>query len=216
MFIPPRSRAKTGTPIWDATMHVAEADFIADYLAQSTTALTAYATDPAQSQLLQHMSDLIVASMRNGGKLLLAGNGGSAGDSQHLAAEFTGRMLYDRDPLPAIALTTDTSALTAIGNDYGYEKSFERQLIALGRKGDVFIGLSTSGNSPNVLRALEAAKARGIATIGFAGQSGGKMAEISDLLLRAPSPLTPVIQQIHMVAGHILCCLVERAMCPRK
>lgn len=195
---------------------LSDAAFIADYLGQSSDALAAYAADPAQTELLHRMADLVVGSMRNGGKLLLAGNGGSAGDSQHLAAEFTGRMLYDRDPLPAVALTTDTSALTAIGNDYGYDKSFERQLIALGRKGDVFMGLSTSGNSPNVILAMATARARGLATIGFAGEGGGAMPAHADLMLCAPSRLTPVIQQIHMVAGHILCSLVERAMCPRQ
>ena len=190
-------------------------EFIADYLGSSRSVLDAYAADPAQTDLLIRMAELITRTMQAGGKLMLAGNGGSAGDSQHLAAEFTGRMLYDRDPLPAIALTTDTSALTAIGNDYGYEKSFDRQLRAIGRPGDVFWGMSTSGNSPNILRALDAARERGIATMGFAGEGGGAMAGRCDLLLCVPSPLTPVIQQVHMVAGHILCCLVERAMCPR-
>jgi D-sedoheptulose 7-phosphate isomerase len=193
----------------------AEHDFIADYLGQSTAALKAFADDPAQTALLADMTLMVVAALRSGGKLLLAGNGGSAGDAQHIAAEFTGRMLYDRDPLAAVALTTDTSALTAIGNDYGFEKSFERQLIALGRPGDVLLGLSTSGNSPNVLRALDAATARGIATMGFTGAGGGAMVGRVGALLRAPSNLTPVIQQIHMVAGHILCSLVERAIFPK-
>lgn len=191
-----------------------EQAFVADYLGQSLAALQAYAGDPAQLALLHRMSEAITASMRAGGKLLLAGNGGSAGDSQHVAAEFTGRMLYDRDPLPAIALTTDTSALTAIGNDYGFEKVFERQVIALGRPGDVFLGLSTSGTSPNVLGAVRAARQIGLVTIGFAGASGGAMVDQVDLLLRAPSGLTPVVQQIHLVAGHILCSLVERALFP--
>lgn len=204
---------------WTATgvafLNTANQAFVTDYLAQSISALGAYAGDPAQAALLGRMSDAVVACMRAGGKLLLAGNGGSAGDSQHIAAEFTGRMLYDRDPLPAVALTTDTSALTAIGNDYGFEHAFERQLIAIGRKGDVFLGMSTSGHSPNVLLALAAAKAGGMVTIGFAGEGGGKMAGQVDLLLCAPSRLTPVIQQVHMVAGHILCSLVERMMFPR-
>ena len=193
----------------------AEYDFIADYLHQSAAALQAFAADPKQTALLADMTEVLVTAMRAGGKLLLAGNGGSAGDAQHIAAEFTGRMLYDRDPLAAVALTTDTSALTAIGNDYGFDKAFERQLIALGRPGDVLLGLTTSGNSPNVLRAIDAAAARGIRTIGFTGAAGGAMAARCELLLRAPSELTPVVQQVHMVAGHILCSLVERAIYPR-
>lgn len=196
-------------------MHAADQDFVADYLGQSVAAVQAYASDPAQTALLDRMTETVVACMRAGGKLLIAGNGGSAGDAQHIAGEFTGRMLYDRDPLPAVALTTDTSALTAIGNDYGFERVFERQVIGLGRPGDVVMGMSTSGNSPNVLLALDAARARGMATLGFAGASGGAMAGRVDLLLCAPSSLTPVVQQIHMVAAHILCSLVERAMFPR-
>ena len=191
-------------------------DFVADYLSQSVAAVQAYAADPAQHDLLGRMTEAVVASMRAGGKLLIAGNGGSAGDAQHIAGEFTGRMLYDRDPLPAVALTTDTSALTAIGNDYGFERVFERQVIGLGRPGDVVMGMSTSGNSPNVLLALDAARARGMTTFGFAGKGGGAMAGKVDLLLCAPSSLTPVIQQVHMVAAHILCSLVERAMFPRS
>ncbi len=196
-------------------MQLSDESFVTDYLAQSLGALQAYADDPAQAALLHRMADAVVQSLRNGGKLLIAGNGGSAGDSQHLAAEFTGRMLYDRDPLAAIALTTDTSALTAIGNDYGFEKAFERQLIALGRRGDVFLGLSTSGTSPNLLRAMTAARGIGITTLGFTGAGGGDMRDLADLLLCAPTTWTPVVQQVHMVAGHMLCSLVERAIYPR-
>ena len=196
-------------------MQQADEAFVADYLGQSQAALAAYAADAGQRALLGQMTDAVVEAIRGGGKLLIAGNGGSAGDAQHIAGEFTGRMLYDRDPLPAVALTTDTSALTAIGNDYGFERVFERQVIGLGRRGDVFLGMSTSGNSPNVLLALDAARARGMRTIGFAGQGGGAMAGKTDLLLCAPSALTPVIQQVHMVAAHILCSLVERAMFPK-
>ena len=195
---------------------LAEADqaFVAEYLHQSLAAVQAYAADPAQTALLATMTEVVVNAFKSGGKLLICGNGGSAGDAQHIAGEFTGRMLYNRDPLPAVALTTDTSALTAIGNDYGFDLVFERQVIGLGRPGDVVMGMSTSGNSPNVLRALNAARARGMATMGFAGSTGGAMAGRVDLLLCAPSSLTPVIQQIHMVAAHILCSLVERALFP--
>lgn len=192
-----------------------EQDFIADYLVQSTGALRLYAADQDQMTLLKRMADTVTATMRGGGKLLIAGNGGSAGDAQHIAAEFTGRMLYDRAPLPAMALHVDTSALTAVGNDYGFAHVFERQVQALGRPGDVILGLSTSGRSDNVLRALAAGRALGMVTMGFTGESGGLMASQTDLLLRAPSNFTPVIQQIHMVAGHLLCALVERAIYPK-
>jgi D-sedoheptulose 7-phosphate isomerase len=161
------------------------------------------------------MAEVMTRCLRDGGRVLIAGNGGSAGDAQHLAGEFTGRMLYDRPPLAAIALHCDTSALTAIGNDYGFEHVYERQVLALGRAGDVFWGLSTSGNSGNVVRAMTAAAARDMVTVGFTGAGGGAMGPLCALLLRAPSTFTPVIQQIHMVAGHILCSLVERAVHPR-
>ena len=165
--------------------------------------------------LLEQMADVVTQSIRGGGKLLIAGNSGSAGDAQHIAAEFTGRMLYDRAPLAAVALHVDTSALTAIANDYGFIHVFERQVQALARPGDVVLGLSTAGRSGNVLRALAAGRKMGLVTMAFTGASGGTMAEHSDLLLRAPSDLTPIVQQIHMVAGHLLCALVERAIYPR-
>ena len=196
-------------------MNADDQAFVATYLGQSVAALHAFAADPAQVALLHDMAAAITHSMRAGGKLLLAGNGGSAGDAQHVAAEFTGRMLYDRDPLPALALTTDTSALTAIGNDYGYEKVFERQVRALGREGDVLLASSTSGNSPSILLALDAARAQGMATLGFTGSGGGRMADRADLLLRAPTDWTPVIQQIHITAAHVICSLVERAIYPK-
>ena len=196
-------------------MLAADRDFVVDYLAQSTEALQAYVADAGQLALLDEMASAIGRALRGGGKLLIAGNGGSAGDAQHIAAEFTGRMLYDRAPLAAIALHVDTSALTAIGNDYGFAHVFERQVQALARPGDVVLGLSTSGRSENVLRALAAARAMGLVTLGFTGASGGTMAEHADFLLRAPSGFTPVIQQLHMIAGHLLCALVEREIHPR-
>lgn len=153
-----------------------------------------------------------IASIRAGGKILLAGNGGSAADAQHIAGEFVSRFAFDRPGLPAIALTTDTSILTAIGNDYGYEKLFARQVQALGHKGDVFIGYSTSGQSPNVLHAFVEARAKGLTCIGFTGNRGGSMVELCDFLLAVPSAETPKIQEGHLVLGHILCGLVERAM----
>ena len=200
----------TTAMITDADRH-----FVSDYLRQSQAALDAFAADGGTMGLLAGMADMVVAAMRSGGKLMLMGNGGSAGDAQHIAGEFTGRLMYDRAPLPAVALTTDTSAMTAIGNDYGFDLVFERQVLGLGRAGDVVWGISTSGNSPNVVRALEAARAQGMGTIGFAGAGGGAMAACADLLLRAPSSWTPVIQQVHITAAHLVCGLVERAMFPR-
>jgi D-sedoheptulose 7-phosphate isomerase len=151
-----------------------------------------------------------VRSLRAGGKILLAGNGGSAADAQHIAGEFVSRFAFDRPGLAAVALTTDTSILTAIGNDYGYEKLFSRQVQALGRAGDVFVGYSTSGKSPNVLRAFETARETGLICIGFTGNRGGPMRELCHHLLEVPSPDTPKIQEGHLVLGHIICGLAER------
>ncbi len=142
-------------------------------------------------------------------KILFCGNGGSAADAQHLAAEFVGRFQKERRSYPAIALTTDTSILTAVGNDYGYERIFERQVEGLGQMGDVLIGISTSGNSPNVVKALEADRSKGMHTIGFTGKGGGKMKEICDLCFSVPSEVTARIQEMHILAGHIICELVE-------
>ncbi len=156
---------------------------------------------------------LIARSLAAGGKILLCGNGGSAADAQHLAAELTGRYAFDRRPLAAVALHCDTSALTAIGNDYGYEHIFERQVQALGSTGDVLVGISTSGNSDNVLSAMRTAKDKGLFCIALTGQSGGKMAPIADILLNVPSSHTPRIQEMHILVGHALCGMVEQALC---
>jgi D-sedoheptulose 7-phosphate isomerase len=188
--------------------------YVAHYLAASRSAMDAFAADPAATRSMLAMAGAVAASMRAGGKLLIAGNGGSAGDAQHIAGEFISRLMFDHAPLPAVALTTDSSAMTATANDYGYDHVFERQVLGLGRGGDVFLAISTSGNSPSVLRALEAARGLGMVTMGFAGQGGGKMAALCDHLLRAPSTWTPVIQQVHITAAHIVCALVERAMFP--
>ena len=150
-----------------------------------------------------------ITSLKGGGKVLFAGNGGSAADAQHMAGEFVSRFAFDRPGLPAIALTTDTSILTAIGNDYGYEKLFSRQVQAHGQRGDVFMGYSTSGKSPNILRAFEEARARGVICIGLTGNRGGPMRELCDVLLEVPSSETPKIQEGHLVLGHIICGLVE-------
>lgn len=190
-------------------------DFIAGELRKSAAVINAIAADAALLRAIETVTGLCVAALRGGNKILFAGNGGSAADAQHLAAELVSRFYVDRPGLAAIALTTDTSALTAIGNDYGFDKVFSRQIDALGRAGDVFIGISTSGNSPNVLAALAESRARGLVTIGLTGQSGGKMAALCDHCLRMPSSDTPKIQEGHIVVGHIICGLVEREMFPR-
>ena len=152
-----------------------------------------------------------VATLKAGGKILLCGNGGSAADAQHIAAELTGRYKTERGALAGIALTTDTSALTAIGNDYGYEFVFSRQLEALGREGDLLIAISTSGNSGNVVKALELARKIGIKTIGLSGRTGGAMNELCELNLVVPSNDTPRIQEMHIIIGHIICQAIDDA-----
>jgi D-sedoheptulose 7-phosphate isomerase len=154
----------------------------------------------------------IVTSIREGGKVMFCGNGGSAADSQHLAAEFTGRYLKERRALPALALHANTSALTAIGNDYGFDLVFARQLEALGNKGDILVGISTSGNSRNVVRAIEAAKLKSIYTITLTGASGGTMKQLADCPICAPSDDTPRIQECHILMGHIICEIAEEML----
>lgn len=158
-------------------------------------------------------ADLIIAALQSGGKVLLCGNGGSAADAQHLAAEFMGRYLKDRVPLPALALTVDTSALTAIANDYAFEDVFARQLRGIGRRGDLLIGISTSGNSKNVIKAIEAAKAMGIGTLALTGGSGGRLTAAADLAICVPATRTNEIQEMHIAIGHILCGIVEDTLC---
>jgi D-sedoheptulose 7-phosphate isomerase len=155
---------------------------------------------------------LITACFRSGGKLLFFGNGGSAADAQHLAAEFVGRFVRERAGLPAIALTTDSSILTAVGNDYGFDRVFARQLEALGRAGDVAIGISTSGNSPNVLEGIKAAKRERLTTIGLSGKDGGMLAKEADLTITISSSSTARIQECHIAVGHLLCELTEEAL----
>ena len=196
-------------------MPISDSEFIDAYLADSAAALASFQTRPDFRQTMSAMADAIVIALRAGKKLLIAGNGGSAGDAQHIAGEFIARLMYDRAPLAAIALTVDSSVITATGNDYGYDHIFERQVLGLGQPGDVFLGISTSGKSPNVLRAFDAAHERGLVSIGFCGADGGPMRQKCSLLLEAPSGKTAIIQQIHIVAAHIICALVERAMFPR-
>jgi len=154
--------------------------------------------------------EAICSALKSGKKVLLMGNGGSAADAQHIAGELVGRFKKERKAIPAISLSTDTSILTAIGNDYGFEKVFERQIEALGNKGDVVIGISTSGNSENVYRAMKLAKKMGLTTIGLLGNDGGKIKNLSDIALVVPSKNTPRIQETHITIGHIICEGVER------
>ncbi len=161
---------------------------------------------------IETASEMLTDTLKKGNKVLLCGNGGSAADAQHIAAELTGRYKSERKGLPGIALTTDTSALTAIGNDYGYERVFDRQVEALANEGDLLIGISTSGNSANVLSALKTAKARGCTTIGFSGHTGGAMNEICDINLVVPSDDTPRIQEMHILFGHTLCQIVDNEL----
>lgn len=162
---------------------------------------------------IEAAASLLIGALRQGGKVMFCGNGGSAADSQHLAAELMGRYLKDRRPLPAVALTVDTSALTAIGNDYGYDEVFARQLRGVGAAGDALVGISTSGNSPNVVKALEAARAAGIRTLGLTGARGGRMVELCDVCIRVPAERTDRIQEMHIAIGHLLCGAVEEALC---
>lgn len=155
---------------------------------------------------------LMARSLEQGGKLMFCGNGGSAADSQHLAAEFTGRFVHDRRPLAAMALSTDTSALTSIANDYAFAEVFERQVVALGRPGDCLVGISTSGNSENVVRAFAAARRQGLTSIGLLGRDGGRLAAAGDVSILVPCETTARIQEAHIFVGHNLCALVERAL----
>jgi len=166
------------------------------------------------SQKVADAASALTAAFRQGRKVLLFGNGGSAADAQHIAAEFVGRFIPDRRALPAISLATDTSTLTALGNDYGYNAVFSRQIEALGVSGDVAIGISTSGNSPNIIEALTAARSKGMITVGFTGESGGKMNTHTDILFCVPSKVTPRIQETHLTLAHILCELVDRELFP--
>jgi D-sedoheptulose 7-phosphate isomerase len=154
---------------------------------------------------IEEACSIITDCIEKGNKVLLFGNGGSAADAQHIAAEFTGRFVKERRSLPAIALTTDTSAITAIGNDYGFDRIFERQVEGLANPGDVLIGISTSGNSPNVVKALEAGKNQGCKTIGLSGRDGGQMNICSDINIVVPSNITARIQEMHILIGHIIC-----------
>jgi D-sedoheptulose 7-phosphate isomerase len=161
---------------------------------------------------IEEVSNLCVKLYRGKNKTILAGNGGSAADAQHIAAELVGRYGFDRPSIPSLALTTDTSCLTAIGNDYGYDKVFSRQLEGMGQEGDLFIGISTSGNSKNIISAFISAKKMGITTVALVGRDGGEMAKIADIALIVPSDSTPRIQESHILIGHIICDVIEKEL----
>ena len=184
--------------------------FIKDYFRESITVKQKLVDDEIIANQICQLADMICEAYASGGKVMLAGNGGSAADSQHIAAEFVSRFQFDRPGLPALALTTDTSMLTAIGNDYGYENLFKRQLEAQGKAGDIFIGISTSGNSKNVVSAMERIELD-IKTVAFCG-TAGRLPELAELAICAPSTNTPHIQECHICIGHAVCALVEERM----
>jgi len=187
-------------------------DLIADHLKQSLAALERATQDAAMLAAARKIADAVIAALRHGHKLLIVGNGGSAADAQHIAAEIVGRYKKDRPAYAAIALTTDTSALTAISNDFGYDKMFARQVEGLGTRGDVLLALSTSGRSPNILAALRTAHQRGLVTIGFTGSKGSALGTVCNHVLVAPSDDTAVIQQIHLAVCHGICEEIELAL----
>ena len=187
-------------------------DLVRDRIQSSINVKQALLKDSAFHDLVAQVAMQIVKSLRADGKVLFFGNGGSAADAQHLVAEFTGRYLRERRALPALALHANTSALTAIGNDYGFDFVFARQLEALGKEGDVAVGISTSGNSSNVVRAMEVAKSKSIYTVALVGASGGAMKELADCALCMPSNETPRIQECHILTGHLICEIVEQTL----
>lgn len=187
-------------------------NYIQRQIADSAATKQAILENEALIDVIVSVAQACVAVYRNGKKTLLAGNGGSAADAQHIAAELVGRYGFDRPSLPSLALTTDSSNLTAIGNDYGYDKVFSRQLEGMAQEGDLFIGISTSGNSQNVINAFESAKERGVTTAALVGRDGGKMAEMADYAIIIPSNATPRIQESHILIGHILCDIIEKEL----
>jgi D-sedoheptulose 7-phosphate isomerase len=194
-------------------------DPIRAHLELSLAALERANNDPALLAIARAIAAAIVSALRSGNKILLIGNGGSAADAQHIAAEIIGRYKQDRPAYAAMALTTDTSALTAIANDYGFEQVFARQVEGLGARGDVLLALSTSGRSPNILAALRSARERGLVTIGFTGSKGEALGALCDHLFVSPSDDTPVVQQIHLSVAHGICDAIEQTMMregPRK
>jgi len=187
-------------------------NFLTEQIKKSIDLKSSILEDKAMINQILEVSEKLIEAYRAGNKTLIAGNGGSAADAQHLAGEFVSKFYFDRPGLPSISLSTDTSVMTAIGNDYGFENLFARQVQANGVKGDFFIGLSTSGNSPNMLKALEECHKKEIMSFGLTGESGGKMAELCDYCIKVPSAETPRIQESHIMIGHLLCSIVEEAI----
>ncbi|QIX97184.1 SIS domain-containing protein [Cedecea sp. FDAARGOS_727] len=185
--------------------------YIKDYLDESISVKKLLQNSEDVLKQISLVADIIINAYKNGNKVILAGNGGSAADSQHIAAEFVSRFFFDRPGLPAIALTTDTSMLTAIGNDYGFDKLFERQLQAQSKPGDVFIGISTSGNSGNIIKAMNITKELGVISVALCG-SAGMLKDIVDYPINVPSKITPYIQECHICIGHMICAIVEKAI----
>jgi len=190
--------------------------FARDEIGKTVSMLNLVLADGSFLATAERAADLCVAALKRGNKILFVGNGGSAADAQHLAAELVGRLDGDRPGLAAVALTADGAVLTALANDYGYDEVFRRQVEALGAKGDVLIGISTSGRSKNVLLALEAARAMGMATVSMTGANASEMASLCDACLSFPTSATQKVQEGHIVLGHILCALIERSMYPRS
>lgn len=187
-------------------------NYIMKQIADSAETKKAILENDSLLEIIEAVSKACVEVYRHGKKTILAGNGGSAADAQHIAAELVGRYGFDRPSIPSLALTTDTSNLTAIGNDYGYDKVFSRQLEGMAQEGDLFIGISTSGNSQNIINAFESAADRGVTTVALVGRDGGKMAAMADYAIIIPSNATPRIQESHILIGHILCDIIEKEL----
>lgn len=196
-------------------MEVNVASFVDEEIQSSMEVKKKLFADKAVMETIAAASNAIIKAYQNGNKTILAGNGGSAADAQHIAGEFVSRFYYDRPALPSISLSTDPSIVTAIGNDYGYEKIFVRQVEAHGKPGDVFIGISTSGKSPNVMAAILRAKELGMVTIALTSERGIEMAKLCDHGIMVPSSITPKIQECHITIGHAICAVVERAIFPK-
>ena len=193
-------------------MNRPDLNYVKRELQASVAVKQAVLGDSTLVQLITDTGQLLIRAYEAGRKLLIAGNGGSAADAQHIAAEFVGQFNFDRPGLPALALTTDSSVMTSLSNDYGYEKVFSRQVEVHGAAGDVFLAISTSGNSANVLEAVLAAQSRGLVTIGLTGQAGGKLRDLCDYCICVPSNDTPRVQEAHMLIGHTLCAMAEQAI----
>ncbi len=185
-------------------------NYIKDQIKKSYETKQAVYENEALLEKIEEVAQMCVELYKGDKKTILAGNGGSAADAQHIAAELVGRYGFDRPSIPSLALTTDTSNLTAIGNDYGYDQVFSRQLEGMGQAGDIFIGISTSGNSVNIIKAFESAKKKGITTVALTGRDGGEMAKMADVALVVPSDSTPRIQESHILIGHIICDIIEK------